>query len=445
MVINIPPHLRQKLNRQMEEKLPLAKEFWRQFVQLMGPVLAEVRDMSAQFGKKLMTTAGTTTLGNNFRHLAFVGLNRTELLLDGETQPIFGDNWQDVVNDNLKRHLALSFFAPRGLDGKPVNPYVFLMGEGTQEDSDVPDPSVIALAQQNIGNMALLDLCRIPPAAPNTVNVLLVADTIFHWDIKDNYVLPTTPTGWVRDLEQIIRSYPRTTRANLYTQWETDILPHSEKLTVHRLREFPLEPTTWINQPTLQEKYGGHSLVIGLIIAVATYIGLWYQQHQLDIITDQLNGIEQQIPRGGQFSDLERAITEQEKMWQRRDLFPLITKDTARAIQNSNMRITNFEVRVAEPNDPPVNYLVTVTAAQGAYQGWLQEEPIARSLVLNSALMNAIRKPPASNDFKLEAIINAKELSQEFKLYAPKAGAKVSSTQPVSATQPNGTNGKSGQ
>lgn len=434
MALNIPPDLKQKLHRQVEEKLPLAKEFWRQFMQLMGPVLAEVRDMSAQFGQKLVTSAGgSATLGGTFRHLAFVGLNRTELLLDGETQSIFGDTWQDVVNDNLKRHLALSFFAPRGLDGKPVNPYVFLMGEGTQEESDVPDPALVAMAEQSIGNMALLDLCRIAPAAPNTVNLLLVADTLFHWDAKDNYVLPTTATGWVRDIEQIIRSYPRTTRAHLYTQWETDILPYSEKLTVHRLREFPLDANTWINQPTFQEKFGTHALVFAIIVATASYAGLWYKQRQLAALTDQLHVVEQQIPRGGRFSDLERAITEQERMWARRDLFPIVTKDAARAIQNSNMRISNFEVRVAEPNDPPVNYLVTATAAQNVYQGWLQEEPIARALLLNSALMNAVRKPPSSNDFKLEALINARELSQEYKLFVPRAPT-VSAT----ATAANG-------
>src|SRR5690606_13401693 len=99
--------------------------------------------------------------------------------------------------------------------------------EAPLSEEDVIDPTVLSLAEQTVGPMALLDLCRISPATPNTVNMLLVADTLFHWDVKDNYVLPTTPTGWVRDVEQVLKSYPRTTRAHLYTQWETDILPPS--------------------------------------------------------------------------------------------------------------------------------------------------------------------------------------------------------------------------
>jgi hypothetical protein len=296
------------------------------------------------------------------------------------------------------------------------------------------DPNIVALAEQTVGPMALLDLCRLSPASPNTVNLLLVADTLFHWDIKDNYVLPTTGTGWVRDIETVLKSYPRTTRAHLYTQWETDLLPPSDRITVHSVRDMPLDDATWLNKPTLQERYGTHMLVIGFVVAALTYALLWNQSGKLQELTDQLNVIEQQIPRGGQFSDLERAISEQEKMWAKRDLFGLVVKDTARSIQKSDMKITSFEVRVAEPENPPKNYVVTIDAQPDAYQGWLQQEPIARSLILNSALLDAIRKPPTTSGFKLEGLVNADSLAREYKPFAAQMKVIPQSSSPTTVS-----------
>lgn len=384
----------------------------------LGPLWSELQIIISGVSKKLAKSGPSATVGGTFRHLCFVGLNRAELLLSGETQSVFNENWADLASDNLKRHTALMFFAPRGLDGKPVNPYMFLVGEGTMEDTDYTDPNAVSLAQQAVGPMALLDLCRISPASPNTVNMLLVADTLFHWDIKDNYVLPTGATSWVRDVEQVLKSYPRTTRAHLYTQWETELLPPSDRITVHRLREFPLDDETWLNRPTLQERYGSHMMVLGFIIAGLTYAGLWLQGGKLQTLTDQLNVVQQQIPSGGQFSDLEKAIGEQEKMWQKRDLFPLVVKDTARAIQRSGMKVLTFEVRADDPDNPPKQYVVTIDAQPDAYQGWLQQEPIARNLILNSAVLDAIRKPPTTSGFKLEALVNANTLAREYKPFA---------------------------
>jgi|GEM_PF-1182880 len=432
MTPQLPPDLKDRITRTVQTNLPVAKDFARQFMDLMGPIWHELRDMLAQFTQKLAAAGPTNSISSQFRHLCFVGLNKVEMLLAGENQSIFGDSWQDLVNDSLKRHLALAFFAPRGLDGQPVDPYLFLTGEGTTE-STMADPGAVALAQQAIGPTAMLDLCRTSPAAPNTVNMLLVADTLFHWDVKDNYVLPTSPTGWVRDVEQILKSYPRTTKAHLYTQWDTELLPPSDRLTVHRLREFPLDPATWLNEPTIQEKYGTHMLAIGILVAIVTYAGLAWQQRQLTNLTDKLNVVEQQIPRGGEFSDLERAISEQERMFAKRQLFPLVTKDTARAIQYSNMSIKSFEDKVADTQNPPVSYVVTIDAIPGVYQGWLQEEPIARAIVLNSALLEAIRKPPSTgNDFELEGLVSANTLARQYRNYLQTATprAAVSPTAP---------------
>jgi hypothetical protein len=431
LVKRLPGGLQNHLNANLPGYQTTANNALRGATEFLGPLWQELRTVLASTSKKLAKAGPSATVGSTFRHLCFVGLNRSELLLQGESQSVFNDSWADLAGDNLKRHTALLFFAPRGLDGKPVNPYLFLVGEGIPDEEDMVDPNAVALAEQAVGPMALIDLCRLAPTAPNTINLLLVADTLFHWDVKDNYVLPTTPTSWVRDLEQVLKSYPRTTRAHLYTQWETDILPPSDRIAVHGLRELPLDDETWLNKPTLQERYGNHMFVTGIALAAAVWAGLWMQSSSLRELTDQVNMIEQQIPRGGQFSDLERGITEQEKMWQKRDLFALVTKDTARAIQKSGIKVNSFEVRIAEIDKPPVTYVVTIDAKSDAYQGWLQQEPIARSLILNSAVLDAVRKPPTTTGFKLEGIVNAADLARDFKPFASQLKAAPKEASPT--------------
>ena len=423
------------LQARMEENLPGIQRTLREVShgakEFLGPLWAEARIVFAGVSRKLASSAVTHSIGSTFRHICFVGLNKSELLLQGEVQPVFNDSWADQISDNMKRHTALLFFAPRGLDGKPVNPYLFLMGEGVPDEEDMVDPNAVALAEQQVGPVALLDLCRISKSEPNTVNMLLVADTLFHWDVKDNYVLPTSPTSWTRDVEQVMKTYPRTTRANLYTQWDTDLLPPSDRITVRHVRDMPLDDNTWLNKPTLQERYGSHALFAGIIVAILTYVGLWYQGQQLQDLSDQLSMIEQQIPRGGQFSDLERAITEQERMWRKRELFPLVVKDTARAIQKSGMQIKQFKVEVPGSDQPPRTYMVEVEAKSDVYQGWLQQEPIARSLILNSAVMDAIRKPATTMGFKLEGLVDANALEREYRPFASKVNKAALQASPT--------------
>lgn len=431
------------LQARMEENLPGIQRTLREVShgakEFLGPLWAEARVIFAGVSRKLASSAVTHSIGSTFRHICFVGLNKSELLLQGEVQSVFNDGWADQISDNMKRHTALLFFAPRGLDGKPVNPYLFLMGEGVPDEEDMVDPNAVALAEQQVGPVALLDLCRISKSEPNTVNMLLVADTLFHWDVKDNYVLPTTPTSWVRDVEQVMKTYPRTTRAHLYTQWDTDLLPPSDRITVHHVRDMPLDDNTWLNKPTLQERYGSHVMFAGIIIAILTYVGLWYQGQQLQELSDQLSVIEQQIPRGGQFSDLERAITEQERMWRKRDLFPLVVKDTARAIQKSGMQVKQFKVEVPSSDQPPRTYMVEVEAKSDVYQGWLQQEPIARSLILNSAVMDAIRKPATTMGFKLEGLVDANALEREYRPFASKVNKAALQASPTTP-KPEGEN-----
>lgn len=413
--LNIPPELQQQ-----------AKRLWA----AAGPVAVQIgRQLSA-----LMSAGRAPTVSSTFRHICVVGLNRSELLLAGENSPVFGDTWQDLADDNLKRNLGLIFFAPRGLDGEPVNPYLFLAGDAVA-NADMVDANTLGLAQQMMGSMGLLDFCRMPAASPNTVNILLAGDVLFHWDVKDNYVLPTTPTSWTRDIEQIIKGYPRTTKAVIYTNWDTDILPKTDRITILPLSELPVPDEVWLNKPTTQEKYGNHILAIALLVASATAGLLHLQGRGIDDVNEQLRIVEQQIPREGRFTELARAVSEQEKLMQKREMFYLAVKDSARAITSADIKFANFEVKAPDPQEPPTEYIVTIEAEKGVYQGWLQEEPVAKNLLMGSALMAAVRKPPSANAFKIEGLIPLEASWREYKkLMRPLSPSRATAAATTSPT-----------
>lgn len=413
---NLPPQIEQQ-----------AKRLWA----VAGPVARQVGGQLGRFMAGLMAGGRVPNVGSTFRHICVVGLNRSELLLAGETNPVFGETWQDLADDTLKRNLGLIFFAPRGLDGEPVNPYLFLAGDAVA-DASMVDANTLNLAEQMMGSMGLLDFCRMPPAPPNTVNILLAGDVLFHWDVKDNYVLPTTPTSWTRDVEQVIKGYPRTTKAVVYTNWDTDLLVKGDRISTRPLSELPVPDEVWLNKPTTQEKYGTHVLAIALLVASATMGLLHLQNRGIDDVNEQLRIVEQQIPREGRFTELARAVSEQEKLMQKRELFYLTVKDSARAINKANMKFANFEVKVPDPQEPPNEYIVTIEAEKGVYEGWLQEEPIAKQVLLGSAMMVAVRKPPAANTFKLEGLVPLNKVWNEYrKLMRP-----LGPTQPASRTLP---------
>ncbi|MFZ2619344.1 MAG: hypothetical protein WAX89_00525, partial [Alphaproteobacteria bacterium] len=195
-----------------------------------------------------LTPATGSTVGGRFRDLCVVGLNRTELIPAGTNEPIFGNNWQDVTDEQARRHMALMFFAPRELDGTPTDPFLFLADDKTEPDAK-------ALAEQTLTHIPLLDLCRMPAAEPGTLGLLVAADVIFHWDGRDNYVVPTNKYTWGRDVRHILSTYPKNIDATLYTNWDSD--PVAElKVTRKPLHALPLLPEVWVNTPTFQEKNG---------------------------------------------------------------------------------------------------------------------------------------------------------------------------------------------
>ncbi len=398
----LPPHLHEK-----------AGQAWATVRRVAGPLAASIGSGM----NKALSGGRMPTLGNTFRHLLVVGLNKSELLLDGEQTPVTSENWQDLADENLRRGLGLVFFAPRGYDGNPVNPYLFLAGDLPNElapKSPEAADEALPLAEQLLAGMGLVDLCRLPPSAPNTINMLIAADVLFHWDVKDNYILPTSTISWVRDVEQVLKGYPRTTKAVLYTTWDRDVLPPTERIKVMKLRDMPVAEDTWLNKPTIQEKYGTHVLALALMVASAVGIGLHMQQNGIDDINEELRMVEQQIPREGKYVELIRAVNDVEKQTGKREIMYLAVKDTARAIGLAGMKFSTFEVKVPDPDEAPKNYVVTIEAEKDAYKGWLQEEPIAKDVLMNSALMNAVRKPPA-NSYKLEALVPVEPAWRSYK------------------------------
>ncbi len=437
MPLDIPPQFKQQWDEKIPQLRAMATQQWGAFQVFMGPLwrefgpqiegwVAQVKNVLQEALKGTPKVGDGPRVGEQFRHLMVVGLNRAELLLENETTPVWNDTWQEILDDGMKRNLGLIFFAPRGLDGQPIAPVPFLLGE--EEGAVAP---VAAAAVLN--GVALLDFCRMPPAEPNTVNILVAADCLFHWDTKDSYVFPTTPNSWNRDIESVLRGYPRTTRAQVFTQWDASLLTQSERLAVFPLRSLPLASSTWLNEPTVQERYGNHALLAGVLVAVTMVVGLWFQGRGLAQVTEQLDMVQQQIPRGGQFSDLERAVAEQEKMFARRPLFALAVKDAHRAIAQSGLQLEQLELKVPDANSVPESYVLTFTMPDDAYSGWLQQEPAARNLILNSALLHAVRKPPSATGFKLEGLVMLAPWLREYNRLKPQLPSSIA---PILNTSP---------
>ena len=216
--------------------------------------------------KSLLETAAKQTIGGRFKSLCIVGLNKVELINDRSDDSIFGDSWQDVTDEQTRKRMAMLFFAPRELDGEPISPARLLT-------EDPEDDGAILLTQQTIGGIPQLDLCRIPPADPNIVNFVVAADVIFHWDMKDSYVVPTTKFTWVKDIQRIMKAYPKSTQATVYTNWEAEKIGDLNLPTKH-LRNLPLEHETWVNIPTFQEKNGTYVMLASFVLVILTLISV---------------------------------------------------------------------------------------------------------------------------------------------------------------------------
>lgn len=352
-----------------------------------------------------------THIGERFKNICFIGLNKVEYFPELSEESIFADSWRDVTDEQTRRQLAIFFFAPRDLEGEPIDPYIFL-----SESEDLEDVEAAMLARQSFGDIPMIDLCRISSAKPNTLNILVVGDAIFHWDIKDSYIQPTTPISWVRDVRHIIKSYPRSTEIVLYTNWDATKLEEIG-ITALPVRDMPLDNHAWLNRPSFQEKYGLATLAFSLFAAATSYFVGYSQQETLVDLGDKIRQVRASTPRGHNFEALNQALAEQNSFMKFKDLTPILTKDIANAVQLSGMNIKNFEIRNHNPNEPAENMVVTIRAQKDAYTGWLQEEPIAKALLGQSVTLSAVRKPPGGSDFVLEGLIELQPVMDMIRHY----------------------------
>ena len=77
------------------------------------------------------------TIGGKFRHLCIVGLNRCEVYLHGQTEPLTGEHWSEITEESTRKNMAFCFFAPQVVsDSDAVDPYLYLAADpgNTPED-----------------------------------------------------------------------------------------------------------------------------------------------------------------------------------------------------------------------------------------------------------------------------------------------------------------------
>lgn len=355
--------------------------------------------------------AGVPLMGSRFRSIAIVGLTKSELVPSKSEASLYAEHWQDMVDDSMRKNLAMLFFAPRDLSNQPVNPYLFLGGEDLEEDDE--DEQAIFL--QTLSGISLFDFCRLPPAPTEHVGVIGAGDVLFHWDGQDNYISPTSTNSWPSDLQRIMDGYPKNYTFTFYSNWNRDMLMDRPKnLVMQTMHELPLNEEAWVNKPTFQEKHGNSVLVASVIFAALCVSGLFMQKQQIMQLDEDIAIVEQQIPREGRYMRLLRPIREQEAQMRYRHLFPYIIKDVAESIHLSKMKVDNFEVRNPKPQSPPTQMIATIEAERDAYKGWLQEEPIAKAILMNSTTFEGLRKPPG-NTFKLEGLVELRSFDKALK------------------------------
>jgi hypothetical protein len=123
-------------------------------------------------------------------------------------------------------------------------------------------------------------------------------------------------------------------------------------------------------------------------------------------------------------------------------LLALAARDTARGLQNSGFKVANFEVKNPDSANPPKQLLITLEASGQDYPGWLQQEPIARSFLLSTALLQGVRKAPtsgtgssAANSYRLEGLIEVAPLLRDYKQRVKPVQALVA--RPSAAASPS--------
>jgi hypothetical protein len=362
-----------------------------------------------------------TALGGRFKSLCFVGLNRVEIHISGNDEPLFGEYWQDVTDDQSRKNMAMCFFAPREIGSEDQDPYLYLAADAGHTPEEQNEARTVT--KQVLGDQPLIDLNKFSEESANVVHFVVVADVLFHWDSKGAYIQPTNQQTWVRDLQQLIKSYPRQSKMTLYTEWESEKLAEL-KIDQNPIRALPLSTEAWINMPTFQEKYGMLTLVAGIAVAGAAFGGLNLQQQTIKQLSGEIQQIESRMPKVANLRNLNTLLEHQENQMTYRNLLPLIIKDVAYSIQTTGMNAESLEIKNPNIKKAPRVMIAEIGAKRNAYQGWLQEEPIAKGLLSHSTALEAIRKPPSGGKFKLEGLIDVRKFEKLTKELLKSEGLK---------------------
>jgi len=306
--------------------------------------------------------------------------------------------------------MLLGFFSPRDLNGEPMDPSSVIVGERTDEGE-------AQQMMQQMRSIALFDFCRAAKTPPNTMYAMLVADVIFHWDAQDNYIQPTSEETWHADLAAVLRTYPRTTKKHIYTDWDTAGLKLPEDAHVEKLAELPLNASMWINQPTFQEKYGSYFLLAGFLLAAGTYFGLDYQKKGTKEVYSKVAELSRKANLNPNFRTIIDNVDRIEAYSRYKQLFSIIFKDVSLAIADSNFAVTSYTIEVPNPNNPAEVMLAKLEASTENYSTYAQQEPIAKDLMAASLTIAKIRKPPTAagtGTFTIEGLIPLADVARKY-------------------------------
>lgn len=332
--------------------------------------------------------------------MCIVGLNKSEITAPG-MDSLFADNWQEVTDETSRKNMVLGFFAARNYDGSAGDPLLSIAGKYKDDDGFMTGLNTV------LRGMALFDFFRGNNAEPNTLHIMCAADIVFHWDINDRYVQPTSENSWIRDVKEIIKQYSRTTQVHLYTNWENE---HLEELDVevHPLMDIPLDMGMWVNKPSFQEKFSLHFLGMGIACAALAFGLTQWQGSKITDLQHQINRIQQSVNQNGNITSLLAVVRDQEEFMRYKPLFPLVFQDTSNAIYKSGLRTSSVKLEYTDKQRATNHMLVTIESEKDAYKGFLEEEPVAKDLLKKSAVFEAIRRPKrtVSTRMKLEAIVD---------------------------------------
>ena len=343
---------------------------------------------------------------SRFKNRCFVGLNKVTFYTEAG-DVLEGDNWLELTDEQSRRSMMLAFFAPRDLNGEPMDPADVLFDESEESEN--------AELLQQIRSISMFDLCRAEHAPPNVVHVVLVADVIFHWDNQDNYIQPTSDDTWAQDLQDVLKGYPRTTEKHIYTDWEFPPKVDLGKAEKHPLQDMPLDQSMWLNQPTFQEQYGNILLIAGVLIAALTYFGLSYQEGQIEAVNQKTRALNAQTRLYPNYSRLVEKVNAIEAYNAYKGLFPFAFKDVALAAADIGMPLERYNLKNPKPTEPPKVLVTELETLKEKYSSFAEQEPLAQGLLAGSLSVQKIRKPATSANsetFTLQGLIPLDALAE---------------------------------